>query len=193
LCLGHLDLKGRKLRIECSKGLKDRVVYLSGATVAALQAYFEVRGPAKTDHVFLFRHKPLTGGYCGQRLGTYGRRCGVKITCHELRHTFATLILNAGAPILAVQTILGHKHIDTTLTYTRLYDGTIASDYYRAMGQIERSLALDESDDAPPNGGYLLALVDALGNGTLNESQRETVHILRQGILALVEQEAAMV
>jgi hypothetical protein len=94
---------------------------------------------------------------------------------------------------LAVQTILGHKHIDTTLTYTRLYDGTIAADYYRAMGQIERSLALDEGADAPPNGGYLLALVDALGNGTLNEDQRETVYALREGILALVEQEAAMV
>jgi site-specific recombinase XerD len=189
-----LDLEGRKLRIERSKGLKDRVVYLSEATVEALEAYFEVRGPATTHHVFLYRHKPLTATYCSQRLGTYGRRCGVKITCHQLRHSFATLILNAGAPILAVQTILGHKQIETTLTYTRLYDGTIAADYYRAMGQIERRLALDESvDDSPPNGGYLLALVDALGNGTLNESQKETVHTLRQGILALVEQEAAMV
>jgi hypothetical protein len=75
-----------------------------------------------------------------------------------------------------------------------LYDGTIAADYYRAMGQIERRLALDESaDDSPPNGGYLLALVDTLGNGTLNEDQREMVHTLRQGILALVEQEAVMV
>jgi hypothetical protein len=37
--------------------------------------------------------------------------------------------------------------------------------------------------------GQLLALVDALHDGTLNEDQRETVHALRVGILALVEQE----
>jgi len=43
-----------------------------------------------------------------------------------LRHTCETLLLNAGAPLLMVQTILGHKHVDTTLVYARLYDGTLA-------------------------------------------------------------------
>jgi site-specific recombinase XerD len=189
LRLVDLDLEARKIRIEQSKGLKDRIVFLSQATMEALQAYLDVRGPTSTDHVFLFRHKRLSKSYCSQRLRTYGRRCGVKITCHQLRHTCATLLLNAGAPILAVQTILGHKYIDTTLAYARLYDGTVAADYYRAMGQVEARMELggSDTDDSPPNGGYLLALVDALGDGTLNENQRETVHTLRQGILALVE------
>jgi hypothetical protein len=43
------------------------------------------------------------------------------------------------------------------------------------------------ANDGPPTGGQLLALVDALGDGTLNEEQRETVHALRLGILALTE------
>ena len=82
---------------------------------------------------------------------------------------------------------MGHEYVDTTLTYTRLYDGTVAADYYRAMRQVEARTSLnEEADDPPPNGGYLLALVDTLGNGTLNEEQRETVQALRQGILALV-------
>jgi hypothetical protein len=38
--------------------------------------------------------------------------------------------MNAGAPILIVQAILGHKWVDTTLSYARLYDGTVAADYY---------------------------------------------------------------
>jgi hypothetical protein len=42
-----------------------------------------------------------------------------------------------------------------------------------------------------PNGGQLLALVDALQDGTLNEVQRETVYALRLGILTLVEWEGA--
>jgi hypothetical protein len=36
--------------------------------------------------------------------------------------------LNAGAPVLTVQSTLGHKFIDTTLGYARLYDGTVAAD-----------------------------------------------------------------
>jgi hypothetical protein len=43
------------------------------------------------------------------------------------------------------------------------------------------------ASDAPPTGGQLLALVDALHDGTLNEAQRETVHALRVGILTLIE------
>jgi hypothetical protein len=92
-----------------------------------------------------------------------------------------------------VQTILGHKFIDTALRYTRLYDGTVAADYYRAMGQIEARMALAEDTGDPPTGGQLLALVDALSDGTLNEDQRETVQALRVGILALAEQQATEV
>ncbi|CAG0935178.1 hypothetical protein TFLX_04010 [Thermoflexales bacterium] len=72
--------------------------------------------------------------------------------------------------------------------YARLYDGTIAADYYRAMLQVERQLLLPEDAAAELlNSGQLLALVDALRNGTLNEAQQETVRVLRAGIVALAE------
>jgi integrase len=181
-----LDVEGRRVRVEQTKGLKDRIVYLSWATVEALQAYLAVRGPAETDHVFTFRHRPLSASYCGQRLKTYSRRCGVYVTPHQLRHSCATLLLNAGAPILSVQRILGHKYIDTTLGYARLYDGTVAADYYRAMAEVEARLALAEGTASdPPQSGELLAMVDALQAGTLNETQRKTVRALREAILTL--------
>jgi len=200
LRLKDLGLEDRRVRIEQSKGLKDRIVCLSQAAVDALCAYLEVRGSAcpapgqreAGDHVFIYRHLPLSFTYCSERLRTYGRRCGFHVTPHQLRHSCATLLLNAGAPILTVQTILGHQHIDTTLGYARLYDGTVAADYYRAMQQVESRMELQEvADDSAPTGGQLLALVDALFGGTLNVAQRETVHALRGGILALVEQEAS--
>ena len=148
--------------------------------------------PIPLNRLFLSRHLPLTVSYCSHRLRTYGRRCGVRVTPHQLRHTCATLLLNAGAPVLTVQTILGHKFIDTTLNYARLYDGTVAAGYYRAMNQVEARMKLAETnDDVPPSSGQLLALVDALQDGTLNEDQRETVHALRLGILTLVEREGA--
>ncbi len=109
---------------------------------------------------------------------------GVYVTPHQLRHTCATLLLNAGAPILTVQTILGHRHVDTTLGYARLYDGTVAGDYYRAMALIEPRLE-GVQPRLPPQPGELLALVDALQAGTLNEGQRETVQALRAAVLAV--------
>jgi site-specific recombinase XerD len=191
-----LDLEGRRVRIEQSKGLKDRIVCLSGAAVEALHAYLDVRGPAPTDHVFTFCHQPLSNSYCYGRLRTYSRRCGLHVTPHQLRHSCATLLLNAGAPVLTVQTILGHKHIDTTMGYARLYDGSVAADYYMAMNQVEARMELagsTDGNDGPLTGGQLLALVDALHSGTLNEDQREAVHALRLGILALAEAECEMV
>jgi site-specific recombinase XerD len=181
-----LDLNERRVRIEQSKGLKDRVVLLAGVTIEALHAYLEVRGQAMTDHVFTYRHRPLSFSYCRIRLGTYGRRCGVQVKPHQLRHSCATLLLNAGAPILAIQRLLGHKDIDTTLIYTRLYDSTVAAHYYRAVGEIEsRSDLGGDASGQPLGSGELLALLDSLHVGTLNDAQRETVQTLRMAILAL--------
>jgi hypothetical protein len=89
-----------------------------------------------------------------------------------------------------VQTILGHKQIDTTLGYARLYDGTVAADYYSAMNRVERQLALPEDRvKEPPSLGQLIALVDALHRGTLSPEQTEIVKALREGLGLMAEKE----
>jgi site-specific recombinase XerC len=191
--LSDIDWENRKVRIEQSKGLKDRIIYLSQPVVEALHGYLAVRGPAEalSEHVFIYRHKPLSSRYCQVRLRTYGRRCKVQISPHQLRHSCATLLLNAGAPVLTVQTILGHKYIDTTLHYARPYDGTIAADYYQAMTQVESCLALEERiETSPPSAGDLLPLLNLFEQGDLSEALNDTLQVLRTGLLALVEQEA---
>ena len=78
--------------------------------------------------------------------------------------------------------------IDTTLGYARLYDGTVAADYFQAMATVERYLALPEDDAAPPpDPAQLLALVDSLREGTLNAAQVETLRALRAGLTLLVK------
>ena len=115
------------------------------------------------------------------------------ITPYQLRHSCATLLLNAGAPVLTVQTILGHKWVDTTLGYARLYDGTVAADYYGAMVEVERRLALPEDWlSQPPGIGELIAMVNSLRQGTLNASQTDLLQKLRNGLKSFAEQENHM-
>ena len=190
LKLGDIQWDAKRLRIEQSKGLKDRHIYLDNAVLAALRSYLAVRGQpdALPQNVFIYRHAPLSRTYCFERLQTYGRACGVKASPHQLRHSCATLLLNAGAPVLSVQMILGHKQVDTTLGYARLYDGTVAADYFSAMSKVERQLALPEdSMKEAPRIGELIALTDALRNGSLNPAQTELVRTLREGLGLLEE------
>jgi len=59
------------------------------------------------------------------------------------------------------------------------------------MGEIERRLAVPDDTETPPppEPGQLLALVDALREGTLNAQQQETVYALRTAILSLGERQ----
>jgi site-specific recombinase XerD len=142
LRLEDLDLPHRKLMVRQGKGRKDRAVYLTDAAVRAVQAYLTVRGQGEGDHVFLYRHLPVCKDLLRCRIKAAGERVGVKVTPHQLRHTCATQLLNAGCKITSIQQLLGHRSIDSTLIYARVYDETVASDYYAAMARIEKSLEI---------------------------------------------------
>jgi hypothetical protein len=100
---------------------------------------------------------------------------------------YATLLLNAGAPILSVQAILGHKRIDTTLNYARLYDGTVAADYYQAMAQVENRLSLEEPESGrtPDPRAEVLALLEAMQKDTLTENQASLLQHLKIKVMTL--------
>jgi len=127
LCWRDVDLKARILRIHETKGLQSRVVFLSPQTVPLLNNL-----PRNSDHVFTYRGQPLNRRYCLSRLGTMGGQYGFHVTPHQLRHTCATMLLNAGMSILGVQRILGHKYVETTLRYARVHDSTVVRDFQRA-------------------------------------------------------------
>lgn len=199
LRLDDLNLAQKQLLIRQGKGRKDRAVYLTDRAIAALQVYLAVRGSGTTEHLFLYRHKPVSKDFIRGRLKVAGVRTGVKVTPHQLRHTYATQLVNAGCKITTIQALLGHRHLNTTLTYARVHDRTVAEDYFAAMSLIEKRLEphlnrLPEQA-APPHtarqnghlGGHqhLLILVDTLHQGDLDEKQRTLVAELRQELLAL--------
>ena len=129
---GDVDLCRRTLHIEESKGLRSRVVFLSPPTLEALKQL-----PKISEHIFTYNNQPLNNRYYQSRLKTLGNKCGIQVTPHQLRHTAATMLLNAGMSVFAVQALLGHKYVDTTVRYARTYDATVAKDYEGAMKVLE--------------------------------------------------------
>jgi site-specific recombinase XerD len=178
LCLADMDLAGGVILIRAAKGLKDRSVYLTRRVTEAIEQYLEVRGPALTDHLFIYRHKPLSKDLVRDRVKAAGKRTGVKVTPHMLRHTFATQLVNAGAKITTIQALLGHVRLNTTMTYARVHDQTVMEDYFQAMEQIEgvQTAVFPQR----PVTEKAIALLDKLGRDELNEQQQQILAELRR-------------
>lgn len=141
LSLGNIDVKRRMLLIQDGKGAKDRIVYLSHDALCALQEYLRVRPASKAKRVFLVEKGPLTGQPISirgiqKRMEHYARKTNLKISCHHLRHTMATQMLNADADLSTIQDLLGHNSIRTTQRYCRVSNLKVQRDYYKAMEVI---------------------------------------------------------
>jgi len=168
-----------KLTVRQGKGLKDRSVYLSASILHSLQEYLAVRGPALTSHVFIYRHRPLCKDLVHARLRAAGKRTGINVHPHRLRHTCATQLLNAGCKVTSIQHILGHKRLNTTMIYARAHDATVANDYFAAMEVVEQRMELPEdqekSDERIEKSEKedLLRLIEQLALPDLTEGERQ--------------------
>jgi integrase/recombinase XerD len=106
------------------KGSKERIVPLGQSAAAAILDYMRVRRVKKPTNYLFLNHlggKLSRVGFW-QILKAYGLRAGIKkkLTPHVLRHSFATHLLERGADLRAVQTMLGHADISTTEIYTHV-------------------------------------------------------------------------
>ncbi|MBN1687980.1 MAG: tyrosine recombinase [Candidatus Omnitrophica bacterium] len=108
------------------KGDKERVVPVGNKAKEAVLAYIEVRknrSPIATDTLFLnSRGQPLTRGGFGRELKEMAKRKGIigRVTPHQLRHSFATRLLEGGTDIRVIQEALGQSDISTTQRYTHV-------------------------------------------------------------------------
>src|ERR1700690_3792242 len=142
LRLEDLNLGQKCLSVRDGKNRKDRTIYLAPTAIHALHEYLAVRGQGSSDHVFLYRNQAVKKDLIRSRLKDAGRRVGVKVNPHRLRHTCATQLLNAGCPVTSIQRLLGHKKISSTMIYARAHDQTVADDYFAAMERVEQRMEI---------------------------------------------------
>jgi integrase/recombinase XerD len=110
------------------KGRKERLVPIGEVAIDAIEAY--LKGARKTatsahDDRYLFltnRGAAMTRQGFWKLLKNYGKQVGIwhNLTPHVLRHSFATHLLERGADLRSLQTMLGHSDISTTEIYTHV-------------------------------------------------------------------------
>jgi site-specific recombinase XerD len=130
------DASGRILIF--GKGQRERIAFVTDADLLEdLRTYIRARRRNAGDDSFLLVGKKGRA-LSSRRLRSYvvmlGERAGVerRITPHMLRHTAATMLLEAGTDIRFVQRLLGHRSIITTQIYTHVSDGALQSAIARA-------------------------------------------------------------
>jgi integrase/recombinase XerD len=130
LPLSGLDRRAGWLRV-LGKGRKERLVPLGEPALEALDAYLATARPLllrrarrECEAVFLSRRGgAMTRQNFFLRLRQLARRAGIpgdRVSPHVLRHAFATDLLEGGADLRAVQSMLGHADLSTTQIYTHV-------------------------------------------------------------------------
>jgi site-specific recombinase XerD len=113
------------------KGNKERMIPLNPSSIRALRYYLEIRPATESRQLILSAYgKPLTRRGLYEIISKVSMKIlGKKIHPHTLRHTFATHLLEGGANIRAIQELLGHADLNTTMRYTHCSPELLRHEY----------------------------------------------------------------
>ena len=148
LTIDAIDYLRNQIMVRCGKGAKDRVVYISNDAADALAAYLRKRPTTREQKIFLVekgthKGKPISVRGIQKRIEYYSKKSGVPVSCHQLRHTMATQLLNADADLVTIQDLLGHTRIKTTMRYCKLSNMKAQRDYYRAITRVMEKIGVN--------------------------------------------------
>jgi site-specific recombinase XerD len=137
------------LRIPVGKLRNDRYVPLHPDLVTLLgQWCADNTDTIRAHRRLLADHRgPLDRHAVGRIVRRIGRRAGVALHPHQLRHTLATQAINRGMRLEAIAALLGHRSMHMTLTYARIADRVVADQYDAVSAKVD---ALYHRDVALP-------------------------------------------
>ena len=143
-CVHEVPGNGAWLKVPLGKLDTERMVPLDEETVALVDRIAATRSEGRPlphprygrSAQFLFTHHGRRLGQNALRmeLSRAGETAGIgHVTPHQLRHTFATAMVNAGVSLQALMALLGHVSAAMSLRYGRLFDTTVRAEYERAL------------------------------------------------------------
>src|SRR5271157_3783395 len=168
-CVHEVPGSGAWLKIPLGKLLTERMVPIDEETVELVDRIVTHRSPGRP-----LRH-PRTGKLAdfllthqGRRISAYTlreelRRAAAEagldgVVPHQLRHTYATALVNAGVSLQSLMALLGHVSAEMSLRYGRLFDSTVRTEYERALAAAKAHLGTLPTE--PPQGRTQLPIVD---------------------------------
>ena len=168
-CVHEVPGTGAWLKIPLGKLDSERMVPLDDDTVVLIDRIAATRSPGrplkhpKTGQPteFLFTHfgKRVSPQTLRDELARACEAAGLpKATPHQLRHSWATALINAGCSLQALMVMLGHTSAAMSLRYARLFDSTVRADYERALAQAKTILTVPS-----PGGQAMLPVTDITG------------------------------
>jgi site-specific recombinase XerD len=135
-----LNWEQQSLRITQGKGRKDRIVYVAVDALAALRACLAIRPAGVPDEVLFWNQKrpqrPLSSKGMQKKLERYAKAANIKASCHSLRHTFASNLLEEGAEVIAIKDLLGHASIQSSERYAKLSNRRVKQVYQQTMRKV---------------------------------------------------------
>jgi site-specific recombinase XerD len=150
-CVHEIPGQGAWLKVPLGKLLTERMVPIDDETVALIDCIAANRSPGRPLRhprtrrpvEFLLTHQGRRISACTLRdeLHRAAGQAGLKdVVPHQLRHTFATAMVNAGCSLQALMELLGHRSAEMSLRYGRLFDQTVRENYERALAQAKAHL-----------------------------------------------------
>jgi integrase/recombinase XerD len=135
-----LDWSQQALLVEPGKGRKDRWVYLSADAVASLHACLQQRPREVSGDMVVWNQKrpshPLSVKAIQQKIPRYANAAGITASCHSLRHTCASNLLEQGADLVSMRELLGHASIASSERYAKLSNPHVTQAYVRTMKKV---------------------------------------------------------
>ncbi len=140
LKLQDIDWEQQTLLVEQGKGRKDRRLYLSADALASLQECLAIR-PAEVAGDYFFwnqkrRRSPLSIKAIQKKMERLTKAAGVKASCHSLRHTFASNLLEEGAEVISIRDFLGHESVAASERYAKLSNRKIKQEYLQTIKKV---------------------------------------------------------